>query len=327
MKTAVVIPVGPGRSENLTRVLESLVEQTVRPKLIQLVIDGPESMSEELKNAVVPFRQQLRIEALMTKRKHQPGLPQPRNVGAREVLGREEGFTHVWFLDSDVWVAPDALLALEWANFQDKPDQRILIGRYDWLAQGADGPDEGLEQLDPRHEALEARNASQTFVADLSAGLACFSGNLVWPLAKFVQVGGFWNDIHHGRCEDGELGLRAVQMGIPIGFVGIAKGWHQWHERNINWALEANARDVPMLNERHPWVEQRCTCGHNQLVHDVINGQRTGLCKDCTACEGFTQSIFMVEEDGKRFNARCAVCDWNGNTGELWAHEATHSMA
>jgi hypothetical protein len=329
VKTAVVMPIGPGRVENVTRVLESLAEGAVKPKLVQLVLDGPESMTEDLKNAVIPMRSALRIEALVTKEKHKPGLPQPRNVGARAVMRLDEGFTHAWFLDSDVIVERDCLLALEWANFQDQPNQRILIGRYDWLAQGADGADEGLEMRDPRHEALEARSASQTFVSDLSAGLACFSGNLIWPLDRFAKVGGFWNDIHHGRCEDGELGLRAVQMGIPIGFVGIAQGWHLWHERNVAWAQEANARDVPMLNERHPWVEQRCTCGHNKLVHDrpPQGSDKFGLCKDCTECDGFTQAVFVVEEDGKRFNARCGVCEWTGNTSELWAHEASHSIA
>jgi GT2 family glycosyltransferase len=40
MHTAVVIPVGGGRLENLTQCLESLAAQTVHPDLVVIVGDG-----------------------------------------------------------------------------------------------------------------------------------------------------------------------------------------------------------------------------------------------------------------------------------------------
>lgn len=61
------------------------------------------------------------------------------------------------------------------------------------------------------------------------------------------------------------------------------------HPRNFNWITAANARDVPMLNARHPWVEG--------------------------------EDLFVVEEDGKRFNSRCS-CGWEGNTALIWQHQA-----
>lgn len=323
MKTAAVIPVGPGREENLTSVLASLADGLVVPSRTVLVADGPDAITAEFERVIHEFSPLPEI-VVHRAEKHQPGKPQPRNIGVRVVEEGGGDYTHAWFLDSDCIVEPQTLMALEWANYQDRPGERILIGRYDWLAQGADGPDEGLEMADPRRASFAAHAPSQTLTHDLSAGLACFSGNLVWPIARFKHVGGFWNEIHHGRCEDGELGLRAVQMGIPIGFVGNAQAWHLWHTRNQALAEEWNMRDVPMLNERHPWLEQRCTCGHNEGVHAVVDSKRVGPCKDCT-CEAFTKSIFVVEEDGRRFNARC-WCGWEGNTAAIWEHEATHAL-
>jgi hypothetical protein len=95
----------------------------------------------------------------------------------------------------------------------------------------------------------------------LNVGLACFSGNLIWPLLDFKRIGGFWNELHHGRCEDGELGLRAVAQGIPISYASLARGWHLDHPTDVAEKMRRNARDVPMLNERHPWV-----AGHDVFV-------------------------------------------------------------
>jgi hypothetical protein len=59
----------------------------------------------------------------------------------------------------------------------------------------------------------------------------------------------------------------------------------------MDLARERNARDVPMLNDRHPWVEQH--------------------------------GVYVVERDGKRFDQRCAACGELVNTIEYWAHRAT----
>jgi len=354
VRTGVVIPVGPGRLENLTNVLASLSRMTVEPEAICLVGDGPEGTEvaeQALNGAHLLGRAPVFVHAL--DKKHEPGMRQPRNAGVA-ALEAEGNFSHVWFLDSDVVVAPDCLMAFEWANFQS-PFDRILVGRYDWLRQGVEAPEEAadvmagdFEMFDPRDRSFAAHGPRETFREDLSAGLACFSGNLVWPIARFKSVGGFWNEIHHGRCEDGELGLRAVRMGVPIAYVGLAQGWHQWHVRNVALAQEWNLRDVPMLNERHPWLEKRCTCGHQETVHNVIESERKGSCTECVGqpcacqeeaappvrhgpcrdcmCPAFKQAIFVVEEDGRRFETRCGQCEWTGHPAEIWAHEATHAI-
>lgn len=170
-----------------------------------------------------------------------------------------------------------------------------------------------FEMFDPRWISFKEHEPKDTLRGDLSAGLACFSGNLVWPIEEFKRVGGFWEQLHHGRCEDGELGIRAVHMGVPIAFVPTAYAFHLWHSRSREWAERANSIDVPKLNERHPWMEDRCVCGKTKDEH-----VGTGLGR--IDCAGFRKAIFVVEEDGMRFNARCE-CGWEGNTMLIWKHQ------
>lgn len=125
-------------------------------------------------------------------------------------------------------------------------------------------------------------------VGQLNFALANFSGNLVWPVDQFKRVGGYWNEINMGRCEDGELGLRAASMGVPMSVVPNARAWHLQHPVNMNWIQQANGRDVPMINERHPWVEDL--------------------------------GLIVADADGKRFDFNCPACDEIVNTLEIWNH-------
>jgi GT2 family glycosyltransferase len=312
--------------ENLTLVMESVLKQTIKPKVIVIVYDGPDV--EELAET----RFSLPVIAVKT-RKHEPGMEQPRNLGARVATewAAQEGIelSHVWFLDSDCIATVSAMAYYEQAAALAGPNV-ILVGPYDWLPPGQREPDPDLrndpEGVPPpgRWGSFDTHEPGQVVREDLSAGLACFSGNLVWPVGEFERVGGFWNELHHGRCEDGELGLRAVAMGVGITFVRGARAWHLWHERNMEWVLRTNEIDVPKLNERHPWIEGRCKCGHEQHQHaeeetPVEKRRYHGPCVECE-CELFEKVLFVVEEDGKRFNVRCS-CGWSGNTALIWNHE------
>lgn len=338
MNTAVIIPVGGGREENLTQVLSSLVEMTITPKILVLVCDGEDAWLDEdfsvlldLNFRVVCTKYGI-IPAIFNSRKHKPGMEQPRNAGLRVAervaVGANIKLTHAWFLDSDCIVSKGALAAFEAANVASGPelkDHRILVGPYDWLAPGyrEEPPITGrdvephaaaqyFEMLDPRWISFKEHKPEETLREDLSAGLACFSGNLVWPISEFKRVGGFWEELFHGRCEDGELGIRAVHMGVPIAFVPTANAFHLWHTRNAEWIEHANSIDVPKLNERHPWMQDRCVCGRTKDEHVGVDLVRID-------CSGFRKAIFVVDEDGKRFNARCE-CGWEGNTILLWEH-------
>lgn len=272
----VVIPVGPGRDDNLRLVLKALEPQLEQLVGVVVVEDGMALQPD----FVSPFP----VARVQTP-KHKPGLEQPRNVGVRHLAARSEA-THVWFLDSDVIVGPDCAVQLMSA-IQASLEPRIVVAPYEWLPAGSRGPDP-LVFNDARWAMFRRYGPQDTLAGDLSAGLACWSGNLVWPIAEFERVGGFWNELHHGRCEDGELGLRAVSMGVGITFAPAARGWHLWHEINLPLILERNRRDVPLINKRHPWVQGA--------------------------------DLFVVDRDGKRFEVKCGVCGEMVNTGAWWAH-------
>lgn len=290
-RPGLVIPVGAGRMENLLAVIRSIsVQGAMVPDDGVIVLDGSEvsqefSATHELHELLkgLPFH----VTVLDTP-KHIPGAEQPRNIGVRH-LSLCTDCTHVWFLDSDV-LAPFALGEFAAAHALVDLD-RILIGPYDWMPEGHREPMPDLLN-DMRWPAFREAEPEYVSRGKLNDGLACFSGNLVWPIAEFIRIGGFWNELHHGRCEDGELGLHAVAEDVPISFAPRARGWHMGHPINHALIEQRNARDVPMLNARHPWME-----GHG---------------------------VFMVERDGRRFEQRCEHCGEVVNTLDWWQHVEDH---
>jgi GT2 family glycosyltransferase len=202
----------------------------------------------------------------------------------------EDDVDHVWFLDSDMVFEPFTLdsYALAISEYQD----RILIGPYDWLAPGETLPGGSLEQRDMRAASFVEHDPDELLVADLGAALACFGGNLVWPIKTFKALGGFHPQLHHGRCEDGELGLRAAYNRVPMSFVRNAKVWHVHHPVNHQWKIDTNAIDVPLLNAWHPWVE--------------------------------SEGLIAVQKDGIRFDYVCPTCGEQMNSLEYWSHGAAH---
>jgi len=364
-QVAAVIPVGPGRIQNLLAVMETIEKQTVQYKLVVLVCDGPQ--------AALKLEGAFKVAtAVLETPKHEPGMEQPRNIGTRlvtDLADRDErfaGISHVHFIDSDVILRPRALEyykaafygAETWrcpcgtphsigeARERDRttlacacgsewhrewhPVHSIFVGPYDWLPPGIREPVPELRN-DPdgvpppgRWDRFDNNEPDTPVVNDIFAGLACFSGNLVWPIDEFKRVGGFWNELHHGRCEDGELGVRAVSMGVPITFVREARGWHLHHERNMEWVISANNRDVPMLDARHPDLHGCCTCGHEKKKHAEGERDERHQCEQCE-CEKYTPRFFMVDEDGTRFNYRCEICGEEMNAALSWGHRAQHA--
>jgi hypothetical protein len=287
----IVIPVGSNRHANVAQVLDCLYEQeALQPELVVVVQDGP--MDDVPLHEGLPM---IRVRAP----KHEPGMEQPRNLGVRagmEWLGDSRlGPNYVIFLDSDILVRPDWLRAYYDAWTCGATLNRVLIGPYEWMGPGQREV-QPQQFNDQRWPMFNEYGCEHTFTEDLSAGLACFSGNLAWPIGEFLRVGGFWSELHHGRCEDGELGARAVAMGVPIGLAPGARGWHMDHPRNMRETLLRNARDVPMLDARHPWIQ-----GHG---------------------------VFMVDRDGKAFDVECPVCECQVPTIQWWQHaaDAGHDM-
>jgi hypothetical protein len=274
MSVGVVIPCGAGREDNLRAVLGSLEEQTVKPTHTVVVFDGPEA------DRPLPHRTDL--NAVVAPRFIPGKTEQLRNVGVRAL---PEGTDAVWFVDSDIIMAPEALQCMleKWCQ------GRIVIGPYDWMGPGTRKPQPD-NRSDPRWEMMwedrwkDPRYAS---TGQLNVGLACFGGNLMWDRRRFEEMGGFWNQIHRG--EDGELGLRAVTYGIPITCAPEARGWHMWHEVDLPKVRKENERNIPMIDARHK---------------DLL----------------FSGGVFVVEQDGRRFAQTCGRCGAEVSTLEYWGH-------
>lgn len=285
MKIAAVMPVGAGREHNVEASLRALEQQKVQHDLLVAVLDGTD----------VPSLPSSELEVIeLSIPKHQPGDEQPRNLGVRAALSYDPDITHVHFVDSDVLLHPFAVDELRrTVHATDEPG--IVIAPYEWMGPGDRSIMWELHN-DPRWQMFATRANDGVIRGDLSVGLGCFSGNLLWRVDEFERVGGFWAELHHGRCEDGELGLRAVAMDVGIAMSPAARGWHLWHEINVDVVLARNARDVPMLNERHPWVET------------------DGL-------------ELTVDREGAAFDVNCKVCGEVVPTGNWWEHcgERGHS--
>lgn len=283
-RPGVVIPVGPGRLENLVQVIECLVAQTRKPEAIVFVHDGMEAAGR-IGGLEIDHKQ-------IIVGKHEPGREQPRNAGVRHLTEHWPDLNAVWFLDSDIIFAPDALAQLVKA-WEAADHGRIIMAPYDWLEPGQREIHPEIRN-DPRWAMFFERQATDPVgesIGELNVGLGCFSGNLMWPIDEFKRIGGFWSEIHHGRCEDGELGLRAVAHGIPITTCPGARGYHLWHPIDQDRAIRCNERDVPMLNARHPWVQG--------------------------------EGVLVVERDGRRFEQRCDRCEQVVNTLDWWTHRST----
>lgn len=251
----VVIQCGPDREENLRAVLASLEAQTVRPDRVVVVFDGWASAP------ISPPRDDV---TKIVAPKFVPGeTEQLRNFGARSL---DTDIVH--FVDSDVMLHPRAVEAV----LETWTPGHIVICPYDWLGPGAREPDLELRN-DPRWPRFE--EPDRDWVGDASAGLSCFGGNLAWDCKEFIAIGGFWNEIHRG--EDGELGLRAAELGIPMRYCPSARGWHLWHPVDLDRIYRENARNVPMIDARH-W---RILGGEHFELTDVDGASLAQTCPRC----------------------------------------------
>lgn len=287
-EVGVVITTCAGREENLQRTIDHLMRAAAirqAPQAVVVVYDGCPAMG---------FPTPIPVHGVEISQ-HVPGQEQPRNVGFRKLREVSPDCNFVWFLDSDLIFEPDILR--QFYNGLTEAEDRILIGPYDWLAPQVvepvhDRSDHRVGMADYRWVSFDEHGPERVLRHDLGAGLACFGGNLVWPVDAFEKIGGFHPELHHGRCEDGELGLRAASAGVPMSFVREARGWHVFHPVNGTRTHAANARDVPLINQWHPWVEG--------------------------------QGLLVTAQDGARFDFRCPQCGDQVNSLAYWDHTATH---
>lgn len=297
-KLGAVIPAGAGRRDNIELSLEYLAAQSGLDEEcldVMLVCDGPQAW-EECRSVKTPAPG-LNLNVVGMD-KHEPGQEPPRNLGLRMLCTLKPSIEWVWFLDSDIVLEPGALHAFREALDGREPDG-VLCGPYDW---GEPGLRELVPRGDPRialddyrWEMFDENPPDVKLRYHLGAALANFSGNLVWPVEEFRRTGGFHMNLTAGRVDDGEYGVRAAVNGVASSFVGQARGLHIWHPVNLDWVLATNTREVPLINQWHPYIE--------------------GL------------GVIPVEEDGIRLNMICQECGEEINTLAIWDHMATHRNA
>lgn len=319
----VVITTCAGREENLHRVLDCIEAlENVKPVATIVVFDGCEPDERFM------ARNEHRLSWVSIP-KHAPGQEQPRNVGLVHVVryGPEPACNYVWFLDSDLVFPPDTLEHF-YRGLCSAPEDRILIGPYDWMAPGETEPHGRQLMADPRWAGFIEHGPGKVFRQDLGCGLSCFGGNLVWPVHAFETVGGFHKDLFHGRAEDGELGLRATEYGIPMSLVREARAWHVWHPIDTAGALEKNRRDIPLLNAWHEWAH-----AGGLVMTDQDGARFNWRCPDCLKVwldaqdpplvtrAGDDYNFFRPGANGERVELPPSV---EVNSLELWAHITGH---
>jgi len=294
MKVAVVIPCGENRLENLVECVRHLSNQTRQIDNLVIVCDGFASHkaidSLIIANLWLSNHNESSVNKIkiIESPKHVggSGTLQPKNYGAAFVTNNYPDIDYLWFVDSDIIVEETTLESYQAANQLD--ENRILIGPYEWLPSGVRKLSPEIKN-DPRWGMFEEYGSSYTSVGEIHYALANFGGNIMYPVKEFTRVGGFWDELSAGRAEDGEMGLRCASMGIPMAVVPDARGYHLDHPVNHQWKIDTNAVEVPMINERHPWVQD--------------------------------EGIIVVDKDGKRFDWVNPETGKSVNTLEIWNYK------
>jgi len=287
----VIIPCGENRLENLNLVLESLYNQTLKVMYIVIVCDG--FMPHKVNEVCGEIRGKLLLDGVVSiatyNAKHVggSGTIQPKNAGAIWADDNLpiDSFSHYWFVDSDIIMDPEANQMYAYATQYDYGEPRIMIGPYEWLPKGKRELSPEIKN-DPRWDMFNSNGHRTTAEGNISYAMANFGGNIVYPAKAFRDLGGFWDELSAGRVEDGEIGLRFCAAGVPMTTVGRARGYHLDHPVNHQWKLDTNTVEVPMLDERHPWV-------HNH-------------------------GIYVSDNDGKRFEWVDPETGEHKNTLEMW---------
>jgi glycosyltransferase involved in cell wall biosynthesis len=242
---SVVIPVGPGRDENLMRVLHSLSLQTYRN--FEVVVATNAKDMDWLS----------RCELTVVRVEHK--TPNLASINRNEGVKASKG-DHLVFLDSDVVICKDALAyyAEDWKNYSE----RVIIGPYHWL------PPMQINEWDvvewkklvnaelPKKEhygnhniGRDARkcfhNSPDLLFCDYSSCLSMFSGNMGISRRMFDYIGGFDEELP--RAEDGAFGIACCAAGFQWSYDGRIEAAHLYHERDAaTMALDP----IPMIIEK-----------------------------------------------------------------------------
>lgn len=263
---SIIIPLGPGDAHkaNLFRVAESLNGQRAcdfggfweGDASLCVVADGPGAwLNDDEQDAIAHIAG---FETLFVdSKKFERGQIMTRNLGVKALKAAGMHPELIWFLDSDVMVAPEALRhmidawceARAWPPNGQASESVVVAAPYEWLPRGYSFRDPRIKNCPYWKTVGAIGHGAHRY--SRAAALCNLSGNLLWEWDAFVEVGGFHSELKRG--EDGELGARAAAHGIRTAFTE-ARGWHQWHPVNVEAVKRAEAADIPKIDAWHPWV-------------------------------------------------------------------------
>lgn len=259
---SVIIPATKGREENLKLTLAGLLAQTFPKDMfdITVVYDG------DIKDVSPIFDDSIfsEVNLISIDKKDGWNASIPRNAGVKATTQ-----PYLLFLDSDVVLNPKALA--EYAFMVKINDNRVIIGRYDWLppmymtiedimqrfdqfrsmslAKKVTNYSLGYQGNDMRKVSFEKQTKPDMTFDTIFDSLACFGGNLLVPRKIFEECGGFDESMRYG-IEDGDFGLTLHEHGIVFSYCEAAVGYHNWHPLSAERSMNAGA-EVKKLNAKH----------------------------------------------------------------------------
>lgn len=233
---SVVLPTH-GRRESLLRVLRALGQQSVSPRIFEVIVvcDGDVDGSARACRALasrVPY-------TLWVLEQPNQGPAAARNRGVAEAQS-----PLIIFLDDDV--VPDEYLIAAHLKAQQGQDRRVTIGPL-------------LPPLDTRLNAWgtwEERTLCRQY-DDMAAGRwqptyrQFYTGNASVLKRHIVAAGGF--DPAFRRAEDVELALRLHEHGLHFIFLPQARGWHYVRRSFASWlrlSVSYGTTEVAMARRR-----------------------------------------------------------------------------
>lgn len=218
--TLAVVTIAHGRHRHLRHQLRSLESGTRQPELhVVVAMDDPQIASVVQGQALRPFVVEVESDGT--------GLPlaRARNVGVAAAL--ERGADTVVLLDVDCLAGPELVGGYRSAVLAHP--STLWSGPVTYLppppAQGYDV--DRLAELDDPHPARPAPLPGELVPAadpDLFWSLSFAVHRRTWE-----RVGGFCEDYTGYGAEDTDLGRLAVAHGVPLGWTGTARAYHQYH--------------------------------------------------------------------------------------------------
>jgi glycosyltransferase involved in cell wall biosynthesis len=248
---SVVMPLYNAQS-TIERCLAPLLEMLARGEIFELIVvdDGSTDRSVELVGA------HSQVQLLRSAQRGGPGAA--RNIGATQARGK-----YLWFVDSDVVLAPDAARVLGTLLSGEQP--QAVIGSYD-DAPGAHNFLSQYKNLVHAYYHHRGRRRASTF----------WSGCGAVRRDLFVRLGGFDAKRYpYPSIEDIELGYRIIGAHGAIVLEPALQGKHLKEWRLVNLLhTEVFRRAIPwslLMLERGQLTDD-LNVGRGERVRALIAG-------------------------------------------------------